>query len=137
MSSHAHNHCAGVGGAIYVTKYAVLTLHGANNFTNNSAGTYGGAIYTILCLVSLEPPNSVATLLSMVVVHIYAERRTSLAFTGTSEFMGKSAEFCGGAIVIATNSVLTFNGINNFIKNSAEGSGGEIRAFMLHLTLMV
>ena len=68
MSSHAHNHCAGVGGAIYVTKYAVLTLHGANNFTNNSAGTYGGAIYTILCLVSLEPPNSVATLLSMVVV---------------------------------------------------------------------
>ena len=41
-------HAVGTAGAIYITSNSVLTLHGTNNFINNSADNGGGAIYSSL-----------------------------------------------------------------------------------------
>ena len=39
-------YAVGAGGAVYVANNGVFTLHGNNNFINNSAEQHGGAIYT-------------------------------------------------------------------------------------------
>ena len=75
----------------------VLTFNGTNNFINNSAERYGGAI----C----------------------ATANISLIFIGTNNFTHNSAGINGGAVFTGDNGVLTFNGTNNFINNSANDGG--------------
>ena len=56
---------------------------------------------------------------------IHAEVGTSLRFSGTGNFSHNSAEL-GGAFCTINNVVLDFNGINKFINNSAPRIGGAI-----------
>ena len=58
---------------------------------------------------------------------LYAEANTSLSFSGTSNFSHNSAQV-GGAIGIDDNVTLTFNGTNVFVNNSVSDSGGAIFA---------
>ena len=85
----------GAGGAIHITRNALLILHGKNNFINNSAA-FGGAI------VSHE----------------------NVTFKGTNRFSGNSAVYGGGAIFARGKIVLAFIGTSNFSNNSAGYSGG-------------
>ena len=58
---------------------------------------------------------------------IYAEANTLLSFSGTSNFTHNSAEV-GGVIGTVDNVAFTFNGTNIFFNNSASDSGGAIFA---------
>ena len=96
-----------MGGAISLKINVVLTLNGTNNFINNSAGYYGGAIHT------------------------YYNVDNVLIFTGTNNFIGNSVQRHGGAIS-TSSAVLTFTGTNNFINNTANersSDGGAISTF--------
>ena len=70
---NAGGHAVGVGGAIYMTNYAVLAFIGANNFINNSADNGGGAIYS--------------------------SKHTVLNFTGTNNFIGNHTNSSNGGAV--------------------------------------
>ena len=92
----------------------VLNLAGTNNFSNNSAGGFGGAICTF--------------------------ENTSLSLSGTSNLNSCKSGVQGGAIY-AVNAVLTLNGtvsftnnkVNSFLGGRAEG--GAICALNATLTL--
>ena len=123
----ANGRTAGGGGAIHITRNALLTLHGRNNFINNSA-SFGGAIYTVSHENVTFKGNNRFSGNSAVYGGgaIYAKGKTSLTFIGTSNFSNNSAGYSGGAIYTAKKFVLIFNGVNNFINNSAT-NGGAIR----------
>ena len=111
----------------------ILTFNGSNNFINNSAVYYGGAIYTNGNPVLTFNGTNYFINNSAVYYHggaICTHGNAVLTFTGTNNFIGNSVEeFGGGAIYVTNNAVLTFFGINNFINNSANGpisDGGAI-----------
>ena len=93
----------------------VLKLTGTNNFSNNSADAFGGAI----CIFD----------------------NTSLILSGTSNLNSSSSGLIAGAIH-AVNAILTLNGTVNFTDNKAKNSfeggktqGGAIWALNTILTL--
>ena len=58
---------------------------------------------------------------------VYAKANTTLRFSGVSNFSHNSAQL-GGAIGTVDNVTLTFNGNNIFFNNSANDSGGAVYA---------
>ena len=93
--------------------HTVLDLSGTNNFSNNSAEAFGGAICTF--------------------------DNTSLTLSGTSNINSNSGAV-GGAIY-AVNAILTLNGTvsftNNEANNSFVGSGTGGGVYLLNSTLSI
>ena len=88
----------GCAGVIWAS-VSSLNFFGTSNFSNNLAYSSKSCV-------------------------IYAEKHTSLSFTGISNFHNNSA--C--AIYTSSNVVVTFNGTSNFINNSAHFGNGVIHA---------
>ena len=110
-SNFIHN-TAQFGGAIDLDNHVVLTFKGTNNFFYNFAiYKHGGVIRGL---------------------------RTSLSFTGTSNFIGNSA-MQGGAISAILYSKLTFNGnisFNNNGHNIGDSRGGAMY-LAIHSTIYI
>ncbi len=107
------NSAGNYGGAIYST--SDLTITGAAAFTGNSSGVYGGAIYS----------NGVLTITG------------AATFGGTAANEGNTAQNCGGAIYLdayASNTLMfdsTVSFINNKAIDSSYGCGGAIFSYSI------
>ena len=97
----SHNSAGREGGAVFIANNVLLTFNGTSNFINNSANN-GGAIFAIV--------------------------NTSSSFAGTSSFHSNTA-IQGGAISANSNSKLTFDGNISFTnngKNIRDSRGGAM-----------
>ena len=127
---------------IFCHTHTVLKLTGTNNFSNNSAEVFGGAICTFdNTSLSLSGTSNLNNNSGGDGGAIYA-RNATLTLNGTVSFTNNKVGRAQGGAIYAANAILTLNGTVNFTNNEAnktdfgDGSGGGVYLYSSTVSIL-